>query len=49
MTRRITIPSNKRQAFAFAATRTPFDVAFDGTRLTLSTIVSYEGRGWYNP
>ena len=47
--RRITIPSNKRQAFAFAATRTPFAVSFDGTRLTLSTVVSYEGRGWYKP
>lgn len=47
--RRITVPSNKRQSFAFAATRTPFSVEFDGTRLTLSTIVSYQGRGWYDP
>jgi len=49
MTRRIKVPSNTRQEFAFAASRTPFSVEFDGTRLTLSTIVSYEGRGWYNP
>ena len=49
MATQITMPSNKRQSFAFAATRTPFAVAFDGTRLTLSTVVSYEGRGWYNP
>jgi hypothetical protein len=49
MARRVTMPSNKRQSFAFAGTRTPFTVAFDGTRLTLSTIVSYQGRGWYNP
>ncbi|MCC6241700.1 MAG: DUF4403 family protein [Gemmatimonadaceae bacterium] len=47
--RRIRVPSNRRQSFAFAASRTPFTVAFDGTRLTLSTVVSYEGRGWYNP
>jgi Domain of unknown function (DUF4403) len=46
---RIKVPSNKRQSFAFAATRTPFAIEFDGTRLTLSTVVSYEGRGWYDP
>ncbi|MEQ1693200.1 MAG: DUF4403 family protein [Gemmatimonas sp.] len=49
LTKRITMPSNKRQSFAFAATRTPFSVDFDGTRLTLSTVVSYAGRGWYDP
>lgn len=49
MTKRIVIPSNKRQSVAFAATRSPFVVEFDGTRLTLATIVSYEGRGWYSP
>ena len=49
MTNRIAVPSNTRQSVAFAATRTPFAVAFDGTRLTLTTIVSYEGRAWYKP
>ena len=49
ITKRIQVPSNKRQSFAYAATRTPFDVAFDGTRFTISTDVSYEGRGWYDP
>lgn len=49
MEKRITTPNNKRQSFAYAATRTPFDIAFDGKILTLSTIVSYEGRGWYDP
>ncbi len=47
--RRVQIASNKRQQVAFAATRTPFAVTFDGERLTLSTTVSYTGRGWYKP
>lgn len=47
--KRVSIPTNKRQSVAFAATRTPFDVAFDGKTLTLSTTVSYQGRGWYDP
>ena len=46
---RIVNPSNKRQSVAFAATRSPFVVAFDGTRVTLTTIVSYQGKGWYSP
>ncbi len=47
--KRITIPSNTRQQIAFAASRTPFDVDFDGKQLTISTVVSYMGKGWYNP
>ena len=47
--KKIGVPSNRRQSFAFAATRTPFSIAFDSSRLTLSTVVSYEGRGWYDP
>ncbi len=47
--KRVQIASNKRQQVAFAATRTPFAVTFDGERLTLSTTVSYTGRGWYKP
>ncbi len=47
--RRIAVPTNGRQTFAFSATRSPFALGFDGTRITLSTDVSYEGRGWYNP
>lgn len=46
---RIPIPNNTRQAVAFAASRTPFVIRFDGRQLTLSTIVSYQGRGWYKP
>lgn len=47
--KRIQIASNKRQQVAFVATRTPFAVKFDGEKLTLTTIVSYTGRGWYKP
>ncbi len=47
--RRIPIQSNSRQQVAFEATRTPFRVAFDGTQVTLESIVSYQGRGWYKP
>ena len=49
LNKRVQIASNKRQQVAFAATRTPFAVTFDGERLTLSTTVSYTGRGWYKP
>ncbi len=47
--RRITLASSTRQKIAFAATRTPFQVAFDGRQLTVSSTISYQGRGWYNP
>ncbi len=47
--KRIQIQSNKRQQVAFVATRTPFAVTFDGEKLTLTTTVSYTGRGWYKP
>ena len=40
---------NKRMRFAFAATRTPFDVIVDGLTVRISTVVQYQGRGWYKP
>ncbi|MEP7345505.1 MAG: DUF4403 family protein [Gemmatimonadaceae bacterium] len=40
---------NKRLSFAFAASRTPFDVKIDGLTVRISTVVEYEGRGWYKP
>ncbi len=49
LTQRIDIPSNRRQSIAFEATRSPFSVVFDGKRFTLTTIISYQGRGWYSP
>ena len=47
--KRIESTSNKRQHFAFAATRTPFKLSLNGDELTLSTMVDYQGRGWYDP
>jgi hypothetical protein len=47
--KRLLIPSNDRQSVAYFAQRSPFTVAFDGKRLTLATVVSYKGRGWYRP
>jgi hypothetical protein len=46
---KITNPSNTRQQFAFKATRTPFRVKLAEQQLTLSTVVEYQGRGWYSP
>lgn len=46
--RRIKNPNNRRQEFAFEATRSPFTVALDDGELTLGSVVSYQGRGWYN-
>jgi hypothetical protein len=43
------IPSNTRQSVAFEATRSPFKVSLDSNRLTLTTVLSYQGRGWYDP
>ena len=44
---RLAIPSSARIHVAFHATRTPLTVAFDGRRTTITTVVSYQGRGWY--
>lgn len=49
MDKRIRSTSNRRQEFAFEATRTPLVMALDGDELTLSTTVEYQGRGWYDP
>ncbi|MEP6834849.1 MAG: DUF4403 family protein [Gemmatimonas sp.] len=46
---RIKSTSNKRQEFAFEATRAPFTLSLNGEELTLSTMVEYKGRGWYDP
>lgn len=46
---RLESAKNKRLHFAFAATRSPFEVTFDGLTVRISTIVEYQGRGWYKP
>ena len=40
---------NKRVHVAFAATRGPFRVTIDGLKVSVSTMIEYEGRGWYKP
>ncbi|MGQ0649101.1 MAG: DUF4403 family protein [Gemmatimonadaceae bacterium] len=49
MEHRMQIPTNQRTWFAFAARRTPFDIRFNGHRASISTVIEYEGRGWYHP
>ena len=46
---RLRNPGNGRQHFAYEATRQPFRVALEDERVTISTLVSYAGRGWYKP
>ncbi len=46
--KRVRNPGNSRQHFAYAASRSRFDVALDDGLLTLGTTVSYAGKGWYN-
>ena len=41
--------NNTRAHFAFAASRSPFRVNIDGLTIRISSIVEYEGRGWYRP
>ena len=46
---RLQVPNNKRVHIAFAARRSPFVIAVDSQRVTVSSVVEYEGRGWYKP
>lgn len=46
---RLDVETNRRLHVAFAATRAPFRIDIDGLRVTVSTVVEYEGRGWYKP
>jgi hypothetical protein len=43
------IPGHGRLEYAFVAERSPFDVTVRGTRVTISSIVTYRARGWYKP
>lgn len=47
--KRVQPENNKRLSFAFAATRSPFEVKIDGLNVSISTVVEYQGRGWYKP
>ncbi len=40
---------NDRTKIAFAITREPFQVSFAPRTITISSVLHYQGRGWYNP
>lgn len=46
---RLPIPGSKRKSFAYEVSRQPFKVRFEGDTVLLSAVVSYKGRGWYDP
>ena len=39
--------TNRRVNTAFAAEREPFTVRFDGSTVRVSTVLEYQGKGWY--
>ncbi|HUQ80628.1 MAG TPA: DUF4403 family protein [Gemmatimonadaceae bacterium] len=41
-------PTNRRMNSAFAAERAPFQVRLDGSTVRVSTVLEYQGKGWYN-
>jgi hypothetical protein len=43
------IQVNDRTKIAFAITREPFRFTFEERTITISSVLHYEGRGWYNP
>jgi hypothetical protein len=46
---RIAVPDNDRVHIAYAISREPFRVSIRGSTATISSIIHYEGQGWYNP
>lgn len=47
--KRIQMGSNTRAHFAFEAKRSPFQIAVNGQNITLTSVIEYEGRGWFRP
>jgi hypothetical protein len=47
--KRLPIAGSKRRSFAFEVDRGSFRVAFAGDTVLLSAVISYKGRGWYDP
>lgn len=48
MDKRIAIKGNDRVHFAFAIRREPFQFHVEKRTITISSVLHYEGRGWYN-
>lgn len=49
ITQRLQAGDNRRAHFAFAVSRSPFQLRMNGRAVSLSTVVEYEARGWYLP
>lgn len=46
---RLPVANNRRVHVAYAARRSPFTITVDSSRVTIGSVVEYEGRGWYKP
>jgi hypothetical protein len=42
------VPAHPRLSIAFAAERSPFTVRVRGRTATIETLLTYQGKGWYN-
>jgi hypothetical protein len=49
ITKRMQAGNNRRAQFAFAVSRSPFELKVEGRTVSLSSVIEYEARGWYNP
>jgi len=47
--KKLPLKGNDRVHFAFEIEREPFTFALTGRTLTISSVLHYQGRGWYNP
>ena len=43
------LPGNNRVHIAYEIVREPFQFSFEGRTITISSVLHYQGRGWYNP
>ncbi len=46
---RLEVPSNRRMHVAFSARRSPFTISIDSQRVSVASVIEFEGRGWYKP
>lgn len=46
---RLPIAGSSRRSFAFEVTRSPFKVSFRGDTVLLAAVLTYKGRGWFDP
>ena len=47
--RRLRADSSARASVAFTASRSPFRVRVEGSKIVVETVLEYQGRGWYDP